>query len=470
MSSLHPADGDGPYYVRLADGIVAAMSDGTLEPGAKLPPQRNLAYDLGVTIGTVGRAYALLRERGLVSGEVGRGTYVLGRPQPVGGNHASEPLPLELGGTRSHEAPADKLRFDTTAAPDVGQGALVGEVFASVARDHPLSIASYSRTHPADWLEAGVRWLARNGWAPSPEEIVPTLGAHAAALSVVAAMTAPGDGIVFEALTYSQLCRSVRLTGRSIVTADIDGEGIVPDDFERVCVREKPKLAFLMPGMHNPTLAVMSEGRRSAIAEIARRHDVWLIEDDIYGSMTADDAPMLASLAPERTFVVSSLSKAVAAGVRAGWIACPPQLAPRLRITHKMVTGGLSFVLAEAGARLVLSGAASDVRRRSLSEIAAREAVAREALSGHDFASRPSVPFLWLKLPEAWLSGTFKNAALQQDILIDDEDEYKAARLDRSYHRVRIGFSSSRRDDVSAGLLRLRQLLDSGVAGYDTET
>ena len=69
---------DGPLYVRIADQIERAINTGALASGAKLPPQRNLAYDIGVTIGTVSRAYSMVRERGLVSGEVGRGTYVLG--------------------------------------------------------------------------------------------------------------------------------------------------------------------------------------------------------------------------------------------------------------------------------------------------------------------------------------------------------------------------------------------------------
>ena len=76
--------GDGPLYLRLANRIETDIGEGVLPRGTKLPPQRDLAYDIGVTIGTVGRAYALLRERGLVSGEVGRGTYVLdrsGRPR-----------------------------------------------------------------------------------------------------------------------------------------------------------------------------------------------------------------------------------------------------------------------------------------------------------------------------------------------------------------------------------------------------
>ena len=110
--------GDGPYYARLADAIETAVDDGVLAPGARLPPQRNLAFVLGVTIGTIGRAYALLRERGLVSGEVGRGTYILDQ----GRGQADRPSLAfsSFGGTRLTDAPPGKLRMDTTAAPDLG--------------------------------------------------------------------------------------------------------------------------------------------------------------------------------------------------------------------------------------------------------------------------------------------------------------------------------------------------------------
>ncbi|TIT81878.1 MAG: GntR family transcriptional regulator, partial [Mesorhizobium sp.] len=71
------SSGSGPLYQRLADSIESDIDNGVIDAGSKLPPQRDLAYDIGTTVGTIGRAYQLLRERGLVSGEVGRGTYVL---------------------------------------------------------------------------------------------------------------------------------------------------------------------------------------------------------------------------------------------------------------------------------------------------------------------------------------------------------------------------------------------------------
>ena len=83
--------------------------------------------------------------------------------------------------------------------------------------------------------------------------------------------------------------------------------------------------------------------------------------------------------------------------------------------------------------------------------------------------SHPHVPFLWLKLPEPWLSGTFKNAALAAGVLVDDEDEFKAARTEKAYFRVRVAYSSPQaREDVAAGFAILRRLLENGSASYDS--
>ncbi len=463
------SQGSGPVYMRLADNIESAIASGALPAGAKLPPQRNLAYDIGVTIGTIGRAYALVHERGLVAGEVGRGTYVLDRADTPP-SEQTDPLTLSLSGTRIADAPANKLRFDTTAAPDLGQGKVIAGIMAEIGEQHLAEISSYSRSFPRNWFDAGRLWLARNDWSPEVENVVPTLGAHAAAIAVIAAVSAPGDKIVFENLTYTQVSRSVRLLGRRTLTVESDELGIIPEDFERLCQQQHPKLVFTMPTVHNPTLAIMPYERRLAIADIARRHGVWIIEDDLYGGMANDDTPLLASIAPDRTFLVNGLSKSVAAGVRGGWVACPPHFAQRIKVTHKMVTGGLPFILAETCARLVESGKAHEIRNASVVELSARVSLARELMQGFDFESHPHAPFLWLKLPEPWLSGTFKNAAFRDGVLVDDEDEFKAARGEKAYHRVRVGFSSPKdRTELAAGLMILKRLLENGGSAYDGE-
>jgi DNA-binding transcriptional MocR family regulator len=461
------SEGSGPLYVRLADQIERDIEAGVLPPGAKLPPQRNLAYDIGVTIGTVGRAYAMARERGLVSGEVGRGTYVIDRIDAEPGT--APPLPAIFSGTRGLASPPGKLKLDSTAAPEVGQAAVVEELTRQILRQHPDGIVNYVHAPSRTWLEAGSRWLSAGDWTPAPETVVPTLGGHPAILAVIAAVTAPGDRIAFEQLTYSSIARSASLIGRRIVSVRSDENGIDPDDFERLCAQQHPKLAFLMPSLQNPTLATLSLERRRAIVEIARRHNVWLVEDAIYAALMAVQLPTLASLAPERTFHVGSLSKAVAAGIRGGWVACPPHFATRVLTAYKMLTGGKPFLLAELAARMVLSGEADAIRARVRVETARRERMARETFSGCDFRSDPEAPFLWLKLPEPWMAGTFKNAAANEDILVDDEDEFKPARTEQVFHRVRIGFTTPKsREALEQGFVTLRRLLDGGAAGYDS--
>ena len=464
--------------------------------GQKLPPQRDLAYDLGVTVGTIGRAYALIRQRGLVSGEVGRGTFVLGSgPEPMleedtkpdldkaprvsAGASArasswlqgamTAPRDTAFAGTRISVPAPEAIRFDSTSAPEIGQAEAICALTADITREAAYEIASYTRTVPDSWRQAGRIWLTRAGWEPSEGSIVPTTGAQAAIMAIIAATTAPGDQVAFEELTYSSIARGAALSGRRPVQVARDDEGPLPDDLARVCAQKHPKLLFVMPSMHNPTVRLMSAERREAIAEVARQYNLWIIEDEVYGSLRDTDVLPIAALAPERTFHVGSLSKSVTAGVRGGWVSSPLSHAQRVYTAHKMLTGGISFLLSELSARLVLSGAAQEFRTRILTEIAARHALVQTHLGRYDMEAAPDAPFLWLKLPEPWLSGTFKAAAASENVLIDDEDEFKAGRSGKVYHRARIGITNPRsREETAKGLQLLRDLLEDNCVCYDS--
>jgi DNA-binding transcriptional MocR family regulator len=131
------------------------------------------------------------------------------------------------------------------------------------------------------------------------------------------------------------------------------------------------------------------------------------------------------------------------------------------------MTGGMVYATSETAALLVNSGQAAQIRDMNREEIEARVALVQKIFGGHSFDARPTSPYFWLKLPEPWLSGTYKSAALAEGILVDDEDEFKATRDGRAHHRVRIGISTVRgRADVEAGLETLRRLLDMGAVGY----
>ena len=114
---------------------------------------------------------------------------------------------------------SDVIRFDTTAAPGNGVAAVVQRMTEEICRDYPDAVATYIRTIPHDWLEAGARWLGRAEWTPAAADVVPAHGAHAAIMAVIAATTVPGDRIVFEDLTYASIARSAALMGRRAIVA-----------------------------------------------------------------------------------------------------------------------------------------------------------------------------------------------------------------------------------------------------------
>jgi DNA-binding transcriptional MocR family regulator len=463
------SEGSGPLYLRLAQRIEKDIESGVLAEGAKLPPQRNLAFDVGVTIGTVSRAYAVARERGLVSGEVGRGTYVLPRADAtsVTAADAMEVKTADISGPQADAV----LRMDSTAAADIGQSAVIGPMVAAVFSEHPYLANDYTRTIRDEWREAGTRWLSKGSWRPSPESIVPVQGVLSGIEIAIAAITAPGDKIAFEDLTYSALARGAALVGRRVIKVRGGDEGLDPDDFQAVCAREHPKVLVVTPTFNNPTLTIVPEENRRRIAEIARRYNVWIIEDNIYGDALDDEAPPpFAQIAPDQTFHVSGVSKSLCAGLRAGWVACPPSFIGRLINAKKLITGGISYAMTEVTARLVLSGEAARLKALVLKETAARAAIASEAMAGHAFKSDPHCGFMWLSLPDPWLPGAYKKAALERGVLIDDADAFKVGQVDLACHCARIGFSAPRTQaEVRHGFETLAQLLGDASASYDSD-
>ncbi|PYE89744.1 PLP-dependent aminotransferase family protein [Phyllobacterium leguminum] len=455
----------GPKYIVIADAMDRDIDAGVLPAGARLPPQRDLAYDLKVTIGTITRAYALAAERGLIAGEVGRGTYVLAReePSPLAGAAHFQDARIDLP-----PAVAGAMRMDSTAAPDIGQSAVIGPLLARIFAEQPHLAQDYTRTISNDWREAGAAWLATGGWRPALDTIVPVTGALSGVENVIAAMTAPGDKIAFEDLTYSALARGAALIGRRAVKVRGGDEGLDPDDFERVCARDHPKALVVIPTMNNPTITVMPEESRRRIAEIAQAYNVWIIEDGAYGNALDDAPPPFAAIAPQRTFHVSGVSKTLCAGLRTGWISGPTAFARQIINAKKLMTGGISYAMTEVTARLILSGEAARLKASVLDEIRAREAIAREMFAGYSFASHPRCPYIWLTLPDPWLPGTFKDAALEAGVSILEADAFKVGQADRVCHCVRVGFSAlESQADVRRGFTILRQLLDNAGAGFD---
>jgi DNA-binding transcriptional MocR family regulator len=445
----------GPRYLALAEAIAQDITEGALAEGIRLPPQRDLAYRLGVTVGTVSRAYAVAAQRGLVTGEVGRGTYVRARPAAPG-----RPDLIGDGG-------GDLIKLTVNAPPDPSYRALLAQGLGEVAANAGAleELLSYTPKRGfADHRAAAAAWIGRVGVAASPEQVIITGGAHQAIVAAFAALARPGDSILVEALTYAGVCHVAERLGLRLQGLAIDEEGLRPEALEEAARGGRARLVFVNPTAHNPTTATMSRGRREAIVAAARRHDLILIEDDVYGQLPEDRPPPLAALAPERTVHISSASKSVAPGLRLGILASPAALHQRIAEAQHDLFLTCPPLMAELFSHWLRNGTADRLARRQRVEASARQELAKGLLGGHRYQAQPTSYHLWLPLPPPWRTAEFIAAAQERGVAVDPGSTF-AVDPANAPHAVRVSLSAAAsRERLTRALAVLADLLADAPA------
>ncbi|MBR0661063.1 aminotransferase-like domain-containing protein [Neoroseomonas oryzicola] len=380
---------EGPIYRAIADAIGAAVAAGELREGDRLPTHRALAEALGVDLTTVTRAYAEARSRGLLQATVGRGSFIRAARAPGGGDSAVD---LSMNLPPQPDAPAlPALLRDGMAALLGGPGATEVLTYRSGAG----SLAERA---------AGAAWLRPVLGEVPVERVLLSPGAQPALMVVLGAVMAPGEVLLTDAMTYPGLRGAAAQLGLRLRGVAADAEGMLPEAIEAACRAEpRPKALYCVPTMHNPTAATMPLARREAIAALARRQGLQVIEDDAYGLLPSAPLPAIASLAPECCFHVATVSKVISPALRVAWLVVPDvrwaaRMASALRATVLMA----SPLLAGVFARWVEDGTAARVLGAIRHECAARQRIAREVLAGARFAAHPEGIHLWLDLPGGW--------------------------------------------------------------------
>jgi DNA-binding transcriptional MocR family regulator len=300
-----PNNGE-PIYSQLLSVLEADVAAGRLPAGYRMPTQRELARTLGISAGTVTKAYAEAERLGLVQGQVGRGTFVNGRDHSNGRVRRVIDLSLNIPGP---SLPA----------------ALLSAAFTKIARRSDLLSYTGYIAHPG--IEEHRRVFAGAlkdlGYVAAPENMLITNGAQHAMVIALGAICKPGDTILTEAATFHGMKALAEFDHLKIAGVAMDSEGIIPDALDQAAARTKAKVLFTIPTLQNPTARIMSADRRRDIVKVARKRDLILVEDDVYGFIARNVEP-LAQIAPERTFYVNSFSKCVLPGLRVGMLVVPP--------------------------------------------------------------------------------------------------------------------------------------------------
>ncbi|GAB4372991.1 MAG: PLP-dependent aminotransferase family protein [Kiloniellaceae bacterium] len=444
-------DAAGPRYLAIADALARDIAAGRLKAGDRLPTHRDLAWHLGVTVGTVSRAYAEAERRGLTSGEVGRGTFV-NVPAMADQLH------------RWHDAQPGTIHLRSAPPMPCPEESAIAEVLARVAAG-PRAM-EMMRYQPQRGLpehrQAGAQWVSRDGFTVNAEQVTLTAGAHHGILVVLAAVTQPGDHIVSDSLTYPGVRSLARLLGLRLDGLARDAEGPLPEAFEEACRTHAVKAIYLCPNQHNPTSLTMPEARRRDLAAVARRYGVAVAEDDTFGLMDGEEPLPIAAHLPELGFYIAGLSKTVSPGLRTGYVVAPEKSLGRVGSAVHSTCWMACPLTAEIAAELIRSGVAATVSAGRKRESIARSTLARAALDGWDFDCAEGANFLWLRLPEPWRSSEFAAEAERRGVLVTPSDPFMVGRRE-SAPAVRVCFGSPRgRDELRRGLAILDEQLREG--------
>jgi len=440
-----------PAYRSLAQCLIDAIAAGEVRPGQRLPTHRALAFDLGVSVQTVSRAYDELGRLGVISGEIGRGSFVRsGRPDARMPWH-------RLGG-------AEDVIDCSMLVPVTGDihSEAMSATFDALAHDLPQSAILSFR--PRATLEghcgAALDWLAGCGVVVPRDQVLPTNGNTAA--MTVALMTAarPGDLVLTEELGHHTLKSLANALGLRISGLPVDGEGIVPDAFERACRASVVKVLFVLPTGLGPTAAMMGTDRRRALVEIARRHDVMIVENDAWGPVQPDRPDPIFAIAPERTFYFTGLTKCLLPGLRIAWLVPPETMVSAARTRHLVTNWMATPLMAEIATRWLDDGTADTLLAWQKKHLARRNKIAARTLHGLSWRGSPNGMHVWLTLPEPWREDAFVTHARNDGVAVAAGNNF-AVSGDPQDAAIRICLGAGSEEDLERGLSVVARLVRS---------
>ncbi len=447
MTTWSPViDDAGPVYLAITRALESDIAGGRIGAGERLPTHRDLASSLGVNVGTVSRAYAEARRRGLIEGAVGRGTFV--RPRKTSTLSSFEPnrevdlIDLSLNLPLAMPGPIFSIALETLARRD--------DLDETMAYQEPAGSESAR--------SAGATWLRRVGIDVDPDQVVVCAGAQHAILVALGAIAGPGDLVLCESLTYPGFLGAARMLGLRVRGVEIDDDGLVPESLEETCRSERPRLLYCMPTLHNPTCAQLPRERREAIASIAERHDLMIVQDEIQGGLIDDEGPSLANLIPDRVFTIASLSKILSPGIRVAYLTGPA--ASGARLTELVWSSiWMTSPLGAEVANIWLSDGTVDrvlaLRRRELEK---RQRIVSRVFEGLPYRSRKHSYQVWLPLPSRWEGQTIAATLLRNGIRVSSAEEFRADGHPTP-RAIRISLSATPdRDELARGLEGIRRV------------
>jgi DNA-binding transcriptional MocR family regulator len=436
-------------YRSIADRIAGDIAAGRLSPGQQLPPQRWFARRHRIAPSTAGRVYGELVRRGLVVGEVGRGTFVRAAPVVAQGRALIEMAIASVNMELNYPAVAGQSELLAPSLAPLLQGDVLMEAMRPGAADGTASAR-----------EAAADLLALPGWRPAPAQLLFTGNARQAIAAALASLVRPGGRVGVEELTYPLVKEIAGRLGVVLVPVAGDEEGVRLDALAAVHRAGPLSALYLQPTLHNPTSLSMSEGRRRQLGLLVGEWGLPVVEDRIWSFLSPDAVP-LAVHAPGLVHVVDGLSKRVAPGLTVGFLAVPEERVEA--VASAVRSGGWSAgrFAVEAAVRWTGDGVVRRLVEEKRADAARRQGILAEHLEGFTVRADPRAYFAWWELPAPWRADTFTAAAAAHGIAVTPGTAF-AVDPHRTPDAVRIGLASAPEGELARALRTLAAVAAGG--------
>ncbi|EPJ1874140.1 PLP-dependent aminotransferase family protein [Klebsiella pneumoniae] len=435
-------------YKAVVDRYAQAIRSGQLPAGSRLPTHRTLAAGERISLATATRVYRELEEMGLASGETGRGTFVRDLSLPPGHGVDQQVVAADVV----------DLNFNYPSLPE--QGDALREALRQLAMAGDIDSHLRYQPHAGRLAERDIiaRHLTCQHFAPDAENVLIVNGAQHGLAVTVMGLLRPGDVVAVDALTYSGFKVLAALYHLELAAIPCRPEGPDLQALHTLCQQRRVRAVYTMPTLHNPLGWVLNTGQRQALADLARQHDLLIIEDAAYARLVSHPPPPVVSYAPERTVYVTGFSKNIATGLRVGVVISPPRYRPEIERAIRATTWNTPTLISSLICAWIEDGTVARFETQKRQDARQRQQVAREVLCGLPVVSHPDSYFVWLPLGEESRADRLANALMERRISVSTAEPFcVSATIPQA---LRIALGSVPFDSLRPALLSVRDAVE----------
>ncbi|MHC3686673.1 aminotransferase-like domain-containing protein [Klebsiella pneumoniae] len=435
-------------YKAVVDRYAQAIRSGQLPAGTRLPTHRTLAAGERISLATATRVYRELEEMGLVSGETGRGTFVRDLSLPPGHGVDQQVVAADVV----------DLNFNYPSLPE--QGDALREALRQLAMAGDIDSHLRYQPHAGRLAERDIiaRHLTCQHFAPDAENVLIVNGAQHGLAVTVMGLLRPGDVVAVDALTYSGFKVLAALYHLELAAIPCRPEGPDLQALQTLCQQRRVRAVYTMPTLHNPLGWVLNTGQRQALADLARQHDLLIIEDAAYARLVSHPPPPVVSYAPERTVYVTGFSKNIATGLRVGVAISPPRYRPEIERAIRATTWNTPTLISSLICAWIEDGTVARFETQKRQDARQRQQMAREVLCGLPVVSHPDSYFVWLPLGEESRADRLANALMERRISVSTAEPFCVSTTIPQALRIALG--SVPFDSLRPALLSVRDAVE----------